>query len=243
MSVYLVTYANNTKRINYCLVQNILHITYPKADIKGHYKYSKSKIIDDEFYKLNKSIFEQKKGDGLWLWKPYIIYKTLLDENIKEGDYVYYQDCYYDLSGFQHSVIPVIEFMKHNNLDILPGFQENSDNIHFTKGLLKSYFTLGENFFSKSSICASPIFVKKTENSIKIIKHWLDLCSVYDLISKVKIEPKIQHNYDMSILNCVLYHYNIRPIDKIVTKKESKRFNLFIETFSKEKDTLGLREW
>ena len=33
--------------------------------------------IDDAFYANNKTILSMPRGAGLWLWKPYIIYKQL----------------------------------------------------------------------------------------------------------------------------------------------------------------------
>ena len=42
--------------------------------------------IDQAFFNRNKNILQQKKGNGLWLWKPYFIQKSL--KKIKEGDYI-----------------------------------------------------------------------------------------------------------------------------------------------------------
>ena len=47
--------------------------------------------IDEEYKNAHKDIFNIKRGYGLWLWKPYIIYKTLT-EVCKEGDYLFYGD-------------------------------------------------------------------------------------------------------------------------------------------------------
>ncbi len=51
------------------------------------YNYSD---IDDEFKEKNKHILEQPRGAGFWLWKPYIIKKTL--EKIEENDLLFYSD-------------------------------------------------------------------------------------------------------------------------------------------------------
>lgn len=46
--------------------------------------------VDPEYRKRFENIFSYQRGDGLWLWKPYLMKKTL--ERVKEGDYVYYCD-------------------------------------------------------------------------------------------------------------------------------------------------------
>ena len=47
--------------------------------------------IGDEFIKDHHDIFQYKRGYGLWLWKPYLIYKTLKDVCV-DGDYLFYGD-------------------------------------------------------------------------------------------------------------------------------------------------------
>ena len=48
------------------------------------------KDIDPDFYEKNKFIFEQPRGAGYWLWKPYVIKDAL--SNVGFGDYVLYAD-------------------------------------------------------------------------------------------------------------------------------------------------------
>lgn len=48
------------------------------------------KDIDMEFRKKNASILSQDRGNGFWLWKPYIIKKTL--DSLHENDYLIYLD-------------------------------------------------------------------------------------------------------------------------------------------------------
>ena len=71
--------------------------------------------IDKEFIKKNIHILKHKRGGGYWLWKPYIILKTL--NSFKEGDYIFYSDsgAYY-VNKIQHLIA---ELKKHNQ-DIMP---------------------------------------------------------------------------------------------------------------------------
>ena len=59
-----------------------------------------------KFRQEHSEILSLKRGNGLWLWKPYIILDAL--EHVDEGDYVFYCD-----SGafFFDSAMPLIESM------------------------------------------------------------------------------------------------------------------------------------
>jgi hypothetical protein len=46
--------------------------------------------IDAEFMKSNHRILAEQRGAGLWLWKPYIIFKTL--RRMRRGDVLFYCD-------------------------------------------------------------------------------------------------------------------------------------------------------
>jgi hypothetical protein len=44
--------------------------------------------LDPEFRHQNSMSFQTQRGGGLWLWKPYLINKTL--HALSDGDYVMY---------------------------------------------------------------------------------------------------------------------------------------------------------
>lgn len=46
--------------------------------------------IDPSFAILYHDILSQKRGNGLWLWKPYFVNKVL--ENCNNGDIIFYCD-------------------------------------------------------------------------------------------------------------------------------------------------------
>jgi len=47
--------------------------------------------IDNDFKQKHADIFRISRGYGLWLWKPYLIYKTLMKE-CDAGDLLFYGD-------------------------------------------------------------------------------------------------------------------------------------------------------
>ena len=48
------------------------------------------KDIEPEFIEKNRDIFNSKRGGGYWIWKPYLIHKTL--KKMNHGDYLIYMD-------------------------------------------------------------------------------------------------------------------------------------------------------
>ena len=53
------------------------------------YEYTPNDI-DQSFAKLHHDILSQKRGNGLWLWKPYFVNKVL--SNCSDGDIIFYCD-------------------------------------------------------------------------------------------------------------------------------------------------------
>ena len=53
------------------------------------YEYTPNDI-DQSFAKLHHDILSQKRGNGLWLWKPYFVNKALSD--CSDGDIIFYRE-------------------------------------------------------------------------------------------------------------------------------------------------------
>lgn len=58
--------------------------------------YSKEDI-DNDFREANEYVLSRSRGDGYWLWKPFIINKAL--KKLKRGDILVYCDARYKLYG------------------------------------------------------------------------------------------------------------------------------------------------
>jgi hypothetical protein len=156
--------------------------------------------LDEEFIKTNYSILKQRRGAGFWLWKPYIIYKTLL--NLNKDDNLLYCD-----SG----LYPV------NNLNFLFDLTNNSDIVLFQvhekinknwtkKECFEQMSCNEEKFLESEQICGTYQVYKKTENSLNFVKDWLHFCKNEDIITDNKINKQnelscfIDHRHDQSIL-------------------------------------------
>lgn len=81
--------------------------------VDEHYIYGPNDI-DQEFKEKNKEILSKSRGNGLWLWKPYFIYKTF-KEKLREGDYIIYTD-----AGilYMNSTYLLIDFLKEQKAEM-----------------------------------------------------------------------------------------------------------------------------
>ncbi len=229
--ITLVTFDNHKK---YSIIAKAFAMTYNKVGIDKHLRWQEGILKKTLFYKNNSLLFEHKKGFGGWVWKPFIIYDAL--KKLSDGDYVYYQDCYNDPRGFLSSVRPVINFMETNKIDILPGLKEPYPNKSLIKEDLLKHFNFESEkekaFLARHHVCASPIFIKKSDYTLNIIKEWLDLCQIPNLILPMPNPTGVQHNYDMSIWNCILEKYKIRPLHINLHKHDTKNFNIYLGLFT-----------
>ena len=169
------------------------------------------KDIDSDFYKKNKEILEQERGNGYWLWKSYFINKAM--QNLSNGDYLFYCD---SGSYFINSIDPIIKLCKQYNQDIIP----------FNVGAIEKYWTKRDVFISMN--CDMPEFTdteqrlggfilfKKSDKSIKFIDEYLSLTQDYSLITDVEnslgspnYNGFIAHRHDQSIFSLLTKKYKL----------------------------------
>ena len=234
MKIYLVTFAEGEIYIS---SQKKLDETLNISQIGEHIKWDFTKIKGTNFYLKNRKLLDNEIGFGYWSWKPYIILDKLQDLN--EEDILIYMDASrYETDGFKNSCLGVIEFMKKNNLDIIPGFQTKNKNFEMIKTECMNYFDVNEDIFKKSNnIFTSPMFLKKNNFTLKFIKEWLDGCLIEENVSYQDLSfsgGKI-HIYDQAVLNCLLYKYKIKSfIPNVEEEQEFRKFTYYFDYFSKE---------
>jgi hypothetical protein len=170
--------------------------------------------IDVDFFNKNKSILNCSRGGGYWLWKPYIINETL--KKINENDIVFYMDSkYYFTQNFTNLYS---DYMRNN--DILAWKNKPNEQVWYMKNWCKMDVIYKYNMFDKvfsenaEDCWAGALVIKKTENTIKYIQEWLDMCCIYEDItdspSKIRnIGLFKEHRHDQSLLSIILYKYNI----------------------------------
>lgn len=171
-------------------------------------KYS-PEDIDPDFTKENEKILAQKRGAGLWLWKPYFIKKTL--EVVNTGDYVFYAD---SGSFFLRNCKNIINTIDETHVWCydLPFLEKQ-----FTKK--KVFQALGcdtSEYRESCQICATLLCLKKSDFSLSLVNDWLDLCKNEELLGPANDSENednlfISHREDQSILSLLLKKRNIKP--------------------------------
>lgn len=129
------------------------------------------------------------RGGGFWVWKPYIIYQTLL--KCQEGDVVYYLDagCSINKDSSEWDVFQ--ELMKSNNAIFFkyrsayeyPGWREvcsREENcspqiVHWMSPACVEFFARNfgnEDFLTCAKIWCGAIIIKRTSPLLAVLEEW-----------------------------------------------------------------------
>jgi len=164
------------------------------------------KDIDPLFRRKNRKILAEKRGAGYWLWKPYIINKTL--NSMKEKDWLFYADTD---SYFINTVDYLIQTAQEFALDMLV----------FEVPYLEQVYTKRDAFLLMN--CDKPeytdtrqresgfILMRRSQLTLDFVKEWqyycLDERIVTDIPNTMGIPnyPEfIENRHDQSVLSLLL---------------------------------------
>lgn len=155
--------------------------------------------IDPNFCLKHKDTFAIKRGAGLWIWKSYIIKKTL--ELMVDGDYLIYCDagaflmkpCDYIFDGMKDSDIWISD---------IPLIERE-----WTKPALidEMGLTDNEHILNSNQMQGGIIGIRKSDASMAFVKKWCELCGkpafLWPISSDEAHGECISHREDQSILS------------------------------------------
>lgn len=183
------------------------------------------KDLDEEFVSKHYQILKQPRGAGYWLWKPYLIVKTLRD--LKDGDYLCYSD-----SGcaFVNDVRWLIDDLEKSGQDIMPFDLQNQIERKWTKRDVFIYNKCDTPEITDTNICDASIqVIKKSDSSVKFYDEYLSQSCLENLITDcsnaygVPNYPEfIDHRHDQSI-----YSVNVKKNGLITFRAPSQYGNGF----------------
>ncbi len=169
-------------------------------------------VIDQEFYEKHRHILSLKRGNGYWLWKPYILKKAL--DELKDGDYLFYCD-----SGalFVSSVIPIVELSLTTGCDIIT-FELTLKEKAWTK---RDAFILMDcdspEYTDSNQRFSGYMLFKKSAFTVEVLNEFLfyaqDARIITDLDNKTGLRnfPEfIEHRHDQSIFSLLTKKYGIK---------------------------------
>jgi hypothetical protein len=175
---------------------------------------------DDNFWnKHGNFINENKRGYGYWLWKSYIILKTL--NQINNNDIILYSDvgCHL-IPNEKDKLLEYINILNNSKYGIL-SFEIEYPERHFEKKWNKSdlfkYFNENnkidiEEIKNSGQHHATFMLIKKNDHSKNLISKWYELCSNYDFIDdspsiEKNDESFIEHRHDQAIFSLLVKTY------------------------------------
>jgi len=204
----LINFANNKFKYQQ-IVSSILGKINGKFDKVIRYS---PQDIDDEFYRNNIRILGSQRGAGYWLWKPYLVYKTL--NNLSLDDWLVYAD-----SG--------TFFLKNAWSIINELIVENQSIAGFELPLIEKQWTKKELFLAMD--CDKPIYTESNQihASIQVIKNTAYSRNFYrDLLhysqNYINITDEfnrkiaqdasfIEHRHDQSIFSLLYKMHGLKP--------------------------------
>jgi hypothetical protein len=144
--------------------------------------------------------FEGGRGFGYWLWKPYLILKTL--NNIKDDDIIMYTDA---TINFVNNPLSLFNLLANKDIIL---FSNEYKNSQFTKyDTFHELDALDEKFTNGKHVNAAVILIKKTVNSLIFVEEYLNFCKNFKIISDepntngINFSDFIDHRHDQSILS------------------------------------------
>jgi hypothetical protein len=202
-AVYLISYADGPEV--FLRNQNALASSAINKGIDFIMNYRRDHL-DPKFVKKNKQILDQKKGAGYWLWKPYLILKTL--KEIPEGAVLIYSDTGLTLTKDIGEFLDLL--IKDKGELLLTSYSKHSIK-QITKR--ETFIRMGcdhEEAFKAPRLIGGFMVMKNTGRVRNFIQRWLKNCEDQNLLiegssSKPEYPEFSTHQHDQSILSLLYY--------------------------------------
>jgi hypothetical protein len=173
---------------------------------------------DNEFWAKHEDFINSNpRGYGYWLWKPYIIKKTL--ESMNNGDVLFYADCGCELNRLgKNRFLELLDMVKMKNL---MGTSACSTDLNYTKMDLIKYLKMENDvdLLSRHHMAATTLLMVKNEKIVNLINEYYETCSNnYHFINDSPSNEKnfdgfIEHRHDQSIFSLLVKKHNLINYD------------------------------
>lgn len=177
--------------------------------------------IDEEFRKKNFDILREHKGAGYWLWKPYIIKKTLA--RMQEGDVLIYMDAG---TCFTRSIQPALDIFNSLSLPIMVFGIDYIEKDWVKRDLINVMELDKPEYMDTRQRCAGYSIWRKNAISERICDEWLSYAQVPQLITdSPSIAPNypsfVEHRHDQAIFSLLTKKYDL-PAFRLISQHGNK---------------------
>lgn len=178
--------------------------------------------IDSDFIQSNSYTFFQSRGAGYWVWKPYLILKTM--EKMGEDDWLMYTDSgMYFVRNPWEWILPMED--KIGDKGIVT-FGCCGKNKQFCKRDTFVLMGLDNSDYTDADMRMASVFVcKKTPFSVEFVKEWLRYCSdpriLTDLPNTQGLSnyPEFKdHRHDQSIMSLLCIKHDTFLVNEDITQ-------------------------
>jgi hypothetical protein len=207
MSVTLLSYATK----EYRLAQKLLNFTGKRNGADKIISYSRNDLTKTEFYSRYKSILDQPRGAGYWLWKPYFILETL--KNMQENEILIYADAGLFI---RKKLQPLIQLAANENGIAL--FYNYGKLSRYTKRDLFVEMKCDDpSYYNSPLIHANLQVYRKCPAAISFLEEVLSTCTTKELITDAPnscglpdLPGFIDHRHDQSVFSLLAHQKKLR---------------------------------
>ena len=178
--------------------------------------YTEKDLQNDQDFWAKHSNFIQNnhRGYGYWIWKSYLILKTL--NKMEDNDLLLYLDCGCEINYYARD--EMIELFNKMNDKVLVCSSAEGCNIEIYTKMDTINFIENTLDTKVNMMQAGILLLKKSDIIIKLISEWYNLCSNYHLINDAQslssnVNGFKEHRHDQSILNLLVLKYNLINYD------------------------------
>ena len=192
--------------------------------------------IDNSCKMTSKVDWMTTKGGGYWLWKPYILAKSI--ESLENNQCILYCD-----SG---SCIDDAEILKENIDRFIKSDEEmyafkmkseDRNELQWTSRKVLDMFKLSESDVNDGQIHATTFLLKNTPLVKSIIQKWFDLASTKPELFTDEYNSQGEygkHRNDQSVLSCILKQ--VRSLNE----ENREKIVLATDVIENEKNSFGI---
>jgi hypothetical protein len=170
---------------------------------------------NNKFWTTHKDFIENNsRGFGYWLWKPFLIKKTM--DELKDGDTLLYLDCGCEIdSSERYYFLECLEIVK---TDLIVGTLGKTCVENSCKMDLLLKLDMNKDKYLKTIMHqAGANLIYVCPNTRKLIDEWFELCCCYHLIDdsdsiNKNLNSYEEHRHDQSIYCLLTKKYNLYSV-------------------------------
>lgn len=172
--VHIVSYADGGDV--YVQNQNFLALSAVNQGVDHIHTYGR-RHVDSQYIAQHAKTFSKKRGAGYWLWKTYIIQKTL--EQASENAVVIYLDGSFCVT--QH-IQPLVDYVKHHDIAVVV-----HDDLGTTiESVTQKHTLVGMNCHDEGCrngrhLLSGVLILRNTPAARAFVKKWKEACEEEDL--------------------------------------------------------------